>query len=406
MEGFRMRKFTRTAAFLFSAAAAVMAMPGLPARAADHGDAPNVAGDQAADLADTFVFLDPADATKVIIAMNFRGFIVPGEGVNFSVFDSRALYRFEIENTGDSKPDSFIDVTFSPKETSGATAQVASVKLPGSKKVSFTAPTTPSTLAATPNAPTITTDPVSGVTFFAGAIDDPFVFDLVAFNRFVASVVAGSADPTLLTRGRDTFAGYNILNITLSVPVGLVRGKDATNNIVGVNSTTQRRTESVGKNGLLKASGKFRQMDRAATPAVNVALIPYARKNEFNASTTIDDAKGKFADSIVATLKALGTSDANIAVLAGVAVTNGDFVRVNLTMANTGPGGGNNAGAGFPNGRRPGDDVIDTLLTIITNGTITSDGATGNDATFRDTFPFFAPPHQPLGNGEVDGTQN
>ena len=32
----------------------------------------------------------------------------------------------------------------------------------------------------------------------------------------------------------------------------------------------------------------------------------------------------------------------------------GDFVRVNTTIPNTGPGGGNNAGAGFPNGRRSG----------------------------------------------------
>ena len=32
-----------------------------------------------------------------------------------------------------------------------------------------------------------------------------------------------------------------------------------------------------------------------------------------------------------------------------------------------------NADAGFPNGRRLGDDVIDTTLAIVTNGTVTSD---------------------------------
>ena len=51
--------------------------------AADHGDGPNVAGDQNADLGDTYVFLDPNDNSKLILATTFRGFIVPGEAVNF-----------------------------------------------------------------------------------------------------------------------------------------------------------------------------------------------------------------------------------------------------------------------------------------------------------------------------------
>ena len=73
-------------------------------------------------------------------------------------------------------------------------------------------------------------------------------------------------------------------------------------------------------------------------------------------------------------------------------------MRVNTTIPNTGPGGGNNAGAGFPNGRRPGDDVIDTTLAIVTNGAVTSsdnvDDDTGN--LRRNVFPFLAPPIQPF----------
>ena len=84
---------------------------------------------------------------------------------------------------------------------------------------------------------------------------------------------------------------------------------------------------------------------------------------------------------IVATLQKFGTTQDNINVLASVAVANGDFLRVSLTTANTGPGGGDNAGAGFPNGRRLRDDTIDIILTIVANnpihlaGAITSDGA-------------------------------
>src|SRR5437773_11900649 len=84
-------------------------------RAADHGDAPNVAGDQAADIGDVYFFLDPNDNTKAVMIMTVRGFIVPGEAVNFAIFDPNVLYRFEVENSGDAKPDVFFDVTFSDR---------------------------------------------------------------------------------------------------------------------------------------------------------------------------------------------------------------------------------------------------------------------------------------------------
>src|SRR4029077_16197447 len=132
---------------------------------------------------------------------------------------------FAIENTGDAKPDAFIDVTFSER-TNATDPQTASIRLPGAKGKSptFPAPTTPSTLAATANPQTVTTDPTSGVSFFAGIVDDPFFFAIPAFNRFVASGRAGTPDPTLLQRGRDTFAGYNVLGIAFSIPRDLIRG--------------------------------------------------------------------------------------------------------------------------------------------------------------------------------------
>src|SRR5205085_5106743 len=126
------------------------------------------------------------------------------------------------------------------------------------------------------------------------------------------------------------------------------------------------------------------------------------RKDEYNQGTTEDDAKGRFANSIIGTLKALGTNDTNIGILASVAVLNGDFLRVNLATPNSGPGGGNNSGAGFPNGRRLGDDVIDTILFFINNQSPLGDNVNGNDVTRTDTFPFFAPAQQPRGSGVID----
>src|SRR5690348_3482263 len=94
-----------------------------PLHASDHGDAPAVAGDQAADIADLYFFrekdVSANNTENVILVGTFRGFIVPGEAVNFTVFDPTIRYRFQIENTGDEKPDAFIDVTFKEKSASG-----------------------------------------------------------------------------------------------------------------------------------------------------------------------------------------------------------------------------------------------------------------------------------------------
>jgi hypothetical protein len=371
---------------------------GQSASAADHGDAPNIDNDGGADIADVFAFLDPNDNTKVVIIGTAHGFIVPGEAGNFAAFDPNIKYRFYLEQTGDAKPDAFIDVTFSER-TGGTNPQTATIRLPDKK--TFTAPTTPVTFAATANPQTITTDPTSGVKFFAGEVDDPFFFDIPAFQRFVASVKAGTPDPSVFSRGRDTFAGYNVMGIAMEFPIALVRGK-ADNNILGVEFVTLRRTQTPGKKGDIRTSGSFKQVDRMGNPAVNVALIPFADKSAFNGGTPVDDAKGKFANDIINTLKSFGTDQAHIDALAAVAVTKGDYLHLDLRIPNSGPEGGTNPQAAFPNGRRLADDTIDILLTIINNGSPLGDNANASDIPPQDQFPFLALPHQPQPAGVVD----
>ncbi|MGH8479845.1 MAG: DUF4331 family protein [Gammaproteobacteria bacterium] len=373
---------------LAAATAGMTFFTGLPqAMAADHGDAPFVSGPaRSADIGDQFMFLDPNDNSRLVIAMTVQGFIVAGEAVNFSVFDHLLSYRFELETTGDARHDALINVRFSEKVTSGATPQTATIRM--SNGDVFTAPTTPSNLSDTSPTPVATTN--GGVDFFAGEVDDPFTFDIPAFARFIASVLGGNADPTLLQRGRDTFAGYNTLAIVLRFPVSLLG--NPVDNIVGLNSKTTK--PPFGRRG---------QLDRAGNPAVNVALIPFPRKNEHNRAFTRDDANGRFAGSIVATLTALGTNQAGIDLLASLAVTRGDFLRVNLGTPNTGSGGGDNPQAAFPNGRRLGDDVIDTILAVVTNGAVTTGTSTGpNEQPLGDVFPFFPPTHQPFLPGTLD----
>jgi hypothetical protein len=397
---------TGALAFLASIALALPTAP--PIIAADHAESTSVAGDPGADLADVFTFLDPNDNLKVVLAMDVEGFVVPSELLNLSFFSPDVTFRFEIENTGDAIADQTVDVTFSP-QTSRSQAQTATIKLPNG--VTFTAPTTVQTLAGTANPFVVTNDPSTGVSFFAGLTDDPFFFDIVGFNRFVGSVLAGKPDPTKLQRNRDSFAGYNIHMIALSVPAWMLRGS-ANNNVIGVNGITLRQKQTHREEtGEVKTDGPLVQVDRMATPAVNTALIPFPLKNEYNASTPVDDAAGKFAPSIVGTLTALGTSPANIGILAHVAVVKGDYLRLDLSKPNTSVGFGENITTpnytGFPNGRRPGDDTINTLLYFIGNqNAAIQEAVNHNDVPLGSTFPFFAPPNQPLENPTVDNTRN
>jgi hypothetical protein len=402
--------------------------------AADHGDGPGVGVDRSADANDAYFFLDPNDNSRVVMILTVNGFIVPAEAVNFGVFDHNLRYRFELESNGNAAPDGFIDVTFSRKVTSGATPQTATIR--STLFRTFTAQTTNPTLNATPPEPVITTDQNTGITFFAGVPDDPFFFDIPAFSRFVGSVLAGAPNPGIFNRARDSFAGHNTLAIALSVPVSLLRSRlRVKNDSIGLNCRTQRRNKSHrhrhqgfnhhddddcdddrdddrdhdrdhDRHWFSPFERNFFNVDRIGTPAVNVALIPFPRKNEFNKASTQDDAAGRFAGDIVATLTALGTNATNIGILANVAVVRGDFLRLNLNQVNSGPGGGNNTGAGFPNGRRLGDDTIDTILFFVANQNPLGDNVNANDVPLRNLFPFLAPSQQPRDSGVDDNTRN
>ncbi len=384
-------------------------------KAADHADSTSVADDVGADLADTFVFLNPNDNSKVILAMTFEGFIVPGQAANLGFFSNAIKYRFEIENTGDAVADRFVDITYS-QQTSRTVPQTATVLLTNRKGVrtppffaKFDAPTTVPNTSATAPPFVVTRDATTQIAFFAGLIDDPFYFDSVGFGRFISSVLSGNPNPSALNRGRDVFAGYNIHAIALEIPVSLLRG--SAGNMIGVNAVTLRPRNSVRlDDGRIVNTGDYVQVDRGGVPAVNTVLIPFARKNEFNASTPRDDANLRFADSIIASLTALGTSQSNIVILANIAVFKGDYLRLDTSVPNTSQGFGERITTpnytGFPNGRRIGDDSVDTLMFFITNQAITmGENVNSNEVPLTDTFPFFGRPHQPLNSGN-DPTQN
>lgn len=401
------KKIAAVTALVGTAALVLHFVPSSRTNASDHIDSPTIAQDRGSDLADTWAFLDPNDNSKVVLVMSTQDFIVSGEHFGMAIFDHNIRYRFEIENTGDARPDRFIDVTYS-RGLGRQMPQTATIRLPNDRTV--TAPTTIATQEYRPPAQVVTTDRVTRVTFFGGIADDPFFLDDTGANRFVASSIANPGKPNkslLGQRGRDTYAGFNTLITAIRVPANMLRGNSK---VIGINSVTQRRrNQEVLENGQVKGSGDWVTVDRNGGPLVNNGLIPPPRKDEYNGASTVDDARGKFEADIVKSLRNFGTDNTHINMILDMAVRKGDILRLDLTVPNTGPGGGNNPAGGFGKrgGRRLSDDVVDAVFTVINNGKPLGDRVDRNEVAFHDRFPFVSVPVQPFppGSGADDRTR-
>jgi hypothetical protein len=127
MSPIKNRKLVFGALALTIALAAQLAPP-TRTDASDHIDSPIITHDRSSDLTDTYAFLDPNDNSKVVLIMSTQGFVVSGEHFGMAIFDHNIRYRFEIENTGDAKPDTFVDILYS-KGLGRVTNQTATYRI-------------------------------------------------------------------------------------------------------------------------------------------------------------------------------------------------------------------------------------------------------------------------------------
>ncbi len=382
-------------------------------QASDHLDSPQVAQDRASDIGDVWAFLDPKDNSQVVLVMSTMNFLVSSEHFGMAIFDSNVRYRFEIENTGDAIADWFVDVRYSPG-LGRQTPQTATIMLPNghSFKAQTTIatqepyPFTPPPDTGTAPEPVITRDPVTGAKFFAGAADDPFFLDDTGANRLVASATEhpGHPDKSLLSErgGRDTYAGFNVLITMIEVPASLLKGSS---NVIGINGVTQRQREQLVRgDGSVVGAGPWLNIDREGNPLVNNGLIPPPLKNAYNGAATLDDAHGMFRSALVQSMENFGTNPTYINKILTTIQANGDILRLDLRVPNSGPGGGSNPKGGFGNmgGRRFQDDVVDAVFTMLNNGQHLGDDVNGNQVPFRDAFPFVHDAIQPFPAGTID----
>ena len=321
------------AAILVCLAALVFfGLPALRAWGADHLDAPLVKTDGRIDITDVYAFQSPSNASNTVLIMN----VSPLAGVLSPVtFNSASSYDFKIDTNGDAREDTTFKVTFSAPDTHGA-QNVLLRRVPSGPGGAVMARGASGTNIAV----------TGGGTLRTGLFDDPFFFDLLAFRAGLAFCPGGV--------GHNFFAGINVLSIVLELPSSSLGPKD-----IGV----WARTELDGQ-----------QVDRMGRPAINTVFIhPDSKKDAFNFGIPSHDQRDFRAD-VVATLVALGNTEATANTLANILLP--DI----LTVDTSNP-------AGFLNGRRLADDVIDAELGIISGGAITTD-CVANDSTFSSTFPY------------------
>ena len=257
---------------------------------------------------------------------------------------------------------------------------------------------------------------------FVGQRKDPFVvnlgetFDLV--NLKPASGTGGRRADTL-RQERDS--------LVLEVPIACLTA--ASGPIIG--GWTTASLPRAGRHGsaTLRAASTTAtapvQVSRLGMPLVNEVVIGLKDKNRFNASEPKDD--GQFADYVtnptlpellevlfgVAAPNLFPRTDLVAAFLTGIEGLNDNGASSEMMRLNTssphGAGEQNNLGvlggdnAGFPNGRRPGDDVVDIELRVamgvlLDAGAAPSgqlpftDGAALKATDFQKVFPYLNTP--------------
>jgi hypothetical protein len=238
---------------------------------------------------------------------------------------------------------------------------------------------------------------------FVGQRKDGFVvnlgeiFDLMNLNP----VGARNAAP-------NTIADKNVTSIALEVPIGCLVHKDP---VIGAWTTAsvpgEQARHSAHDNGAddARQGENWKQVSRLGMPLVNEVVIGLPDKDRFNASEPEHDAQFLTYvtnPSLPVLLNALfgnaalppGTprNDLVSVFLTGVKglnqplkATPAEMLRLNTSVAATPPAAQNDLGvlggdlAGFPNGRRPFDDVVDITLRAAMGALCGQVGNCGNE---------------------------
>ncbi|HET7226946.1 MAG TPA: DUF4331 domain-containing protein, partial [Candidatus Eisenbacteria bacterium] len=441
------------------ALATALVLPGA-ALASSHSEAPGTSKDRLADDTDLYAWVAPDAPHSVTFVGNWVPLIEPNSGPNFASFDDDATYFINIDNVGDCLDHiqyqfEFRTVRRNPNTFLYNTGIVTSLDDPDLNVRQFATVTRLDNGVATVLADDVQLAPYDvgpasmpdyaslaqaavrtlpdGSRLFIGPRDDPFFVDLAAiFDLLTVRQLPGDHGG-----GVDGLGGFNVMTIALQVPdTRLTRdgaAPNAGNAVIGVYDSAERaRIRMLMPDGTVSQHGPAQQVSRLGNPLVNEVVIPLKDKDRFNASEPKDDAQ--FLNYVLdpelpRLLHALyglpvPTTPRNDLVsvfLTGIPGLNQsaapsraacDMLRLNMAIPpaaspnRLGVLGGDVAG--FPNGRRLSDDVVDIAERAAAGGypltpafdaapaNQLGDGVDANDVPLLPYFPYVAPPHDPF----------
>jgi hypothetical protein len=279
----------------------------------------------------------------------------------------------------------------------------------------------------------------NNVRSFAGTVDDPFFIDLGAafdslnFRMGVGGVLpaAEDADDTH-NYAPDAVAGYNVNSIVLEVPIAMLTVDGKIHNaiekqaVIGTYGSTSRHRITVRRSPDPESDlGPFKQVQREGNPLINELIIGTGSKDRFSMDDPKNDAQ--FSDFVLNPVLASVFSSIGIPVAPNPrtdllilaqyeapicpgcttkdAGPVADLLRLNTGIPPTAVGSQKRLGflvgdlAGFPNGRRPVDDVVDIAARAVAGilvdatkfGTAIGDGVQLNPEGYGSTFPYVMP---------------
>jgi hypothetical protein len=173
---------------------------------ADHRDGPFATNDPGADINDVYPFVNPRNPAELIVGVT----VVPFANA-LSRFSDAVDYRLHIDN-------------------GSGTEQVITCKFPGSTR--FTCDGISGLSASGGVGSTVRGS--GGLRVYAGLRDDPFFFDLAAFNA-----TRNALAPRFTNPGTNAFAGANTMAIVFGIPNASVSA-NGTRNTLKVYASTKR----------------------------------------------------------------------------------------------------------------------------------------------------------------------
>jgi hypothetical protein len=409
------------------------------AQASSHREAPLISEDPSADNTDTYAFRSPDRTDTVTIIANYIPGEDPAAGPNWYTFSPSARYVVYADKNGDGKPDITWRFRFKNRapvaflQNTQQEYTVTRVDGKSSRVVGTGLLTPPDNIGprSTPNYHALAMAGVhdlnDGSKVFAGQRDDGFFGDIGAIFDLVAIRSGTGANGG----GKDFFAGYAVHSISLQVP--LTQLDNGGNHVVGIWAAAERPKITVQRKAASRrqAATNWVQVSRLGNPLINEVLIPTELKDKWNAATPDKDKQFAqyYSSPILAKLlnqlypqfgpfQETNRSDLVAVLLTGLkepnlnftSDTQADEIRLNLGIAPTAAvGQGNRLGvlggdlAGYPNGRRLEDDVIDISERVVGGALIEhslplGDGVDGNDVPYQQSFPYQADPFSGFDN--------